>query len=180
MQHVMVDIETLSTEPDAPIISIGAVKFDPNSFTIGETFYCPISISSNFEIGRKASASTLEWWMGKDNRTALDQYLEAEKEPLWTALDGFATWFGTESLPTWGNGATFDNVILSEAFKACSIPRPWSHRHDRCYRTLCALKPDMEIRREGTYHNALDDAITQAKHMQRIVQHCFTSSICVS
>ena len=35
MQHVMVDIETLGTGPDAVIKSLGAVDFDPQTGEIG-------------------------------------------------------------------------------------------------------------------------------------------------
>ena len=43
MTHIMLDIETFGTGPDAVITHIGAVKFDPNAkqdkFTAKEKFY---------------------------------------------------------------------------------------------------------------------------------------------
>ena len=71
----------------------------------------------------------------------------------------------------WGNGATFDNVIIRSAFKAVGLPVPWSFRNDKCYRTVANLLPKERqpaLERSGTAHNALDDAITQAVHLQKV------------
>ena len=37
--HAMIDLETLSTRPDATVITIGAVKFDPIT-TVNPTVDC--------------------------------------------------------------------------------------------------------------------------------------------
>lgn len=70
----------------------------------------------------------------------------------------------------WGNGADFDNVILTNAYRAVGISRPWEPYHDRCYRTLKNLRRDIHLYRTGTHHNALYDAITQAEHAVRLLQ----------
>ena len=69
------------------------------------------------------------------------------------------------SIGVWGNGASFDNVILSESYYRAAILRPWPFWKDRCYRTIKTIYPDVELVRSGTHHNALDDARTQAEHL---------------
>jgi exodeoxyribonuclease VIII len=68
----------------------------------------------------------------------------------------------------WGNGATFDNVILANAYDACRIRRPWKYYADMCFRTVRNQYPHVQVKRQGTHHNALDDALTQAHHLQAI------------
>ena len=67
----------------------------------------------------------------------------------------------------WGNGASFDNAILSTAYELCELEtvQPWRFYNDRCYRTVKSLYPEVAMVRTGTYHNALDDAESQALHL---------------
>lgn len=70
----------------------------------------------------------------------------------------------------WGNGAAFDNVVLTNAFRAVGLQMPWSYRLDRCYRTLRALFEDIEAPPfVGVRHTALADALAQADHAQNIM-----------
>ena len=169
--HVMVDLETMGTGNDAAIISLGAVKFDPMTEEIGDKFYVRVSLESSKAHGLTLDASTIMWWMHPDRAAAREALIVDEDHDLATALEGFSMWYGTDTLPVWGNGATFDNVILRAAFRACNMETPWPFWADRCYRTLKSLAPDIQLERRGTHHNALDDAETQAAHMQHIVQH---------
>ncbi|EAZ1146628.1 3'-5' exoribonuclease, partial [Salmonella enterica] len=47
MNHLMVDLETMGNGPYAPVISIGAVFFDPNTGETGEDFSVNISLESS-------------------------------------------------------------------------------------------------------------------------------------
>lgn len=44
MNHLMIDLETMGSGPYAPIISIGAVFFDPNTGAIGDDFQVNVSL----------------------------------------------------------------------------------------------------------------------------------------
>jgi len=169
--HVMIDIETLGTSTEAVIISIGACKFDPNNHRtkIEDSFYVAIDPTSCTNAGLKIDASTVMWWLSSDQDSARAQMMKDERLDLWTALDGFKQWFGNESLPVWGNGATFDNVIVRAAYQKVGEAAPWQFWHDRCYRTVKSMAPDVKLVRMGTHHNALDDAISQAQHLRKIV-----------
>ena len=160
MNNVMLDIETLGTDPGCPVIAIGAVKFDADSVS-KDTFYLPITLQSNFDYGLKPSAATIEWWMGQE--TAAKTIFGGERFNLAVALQEFQKWFSVDSI--WGNSARFDCGILLAAYQAVGLEAPWRFWHEKCYRTVKGFAPHIELVREGTHHNALDDARSQAEHL---------------
>lgn len=166
MKNVMVDLETLGNGSNAVIIAIGAVEFDTES-GLGRVFYANIDPQSCVNAGLVMDVSTVMWWMKQSDqaRAAFDK----PSTTLTEALKAFFEWY-PEDANMWGNGATFDNVILSNAYKATGLNRPWPYWADRCYRTLKALHPDIAAARTGTHHNALDDATTQATHAIQILK----------
>lgn len=84
------------------------------------------------------------------------------------ALCEFATWLPKNS-NVWGNGSRFDNEILDNAYKSCGLVTPWSHRQDRCYRTIKDLHPEVKYIPPVIKHHALEDAVAQAKHLLAIM-----------
>ncbi len=116
----------------------------------------------------------MDWW---SKQAAAAQAVLAESEaktaqPLKDALTDltlYLTSFGSpKKIRVWGNGADFDNAILCLCYQAAGVPMPWDFWNNRCFRTLKNLAPHLKIERGGTYHNALDDARTQAQHALRI------------
>lgn len=73
--------------PYAPIISIGAAFFDPNSGEIGPDFEVNVSLESSMRYRARPDASTILWWMeqGEDARRALT----TDTQELSTALSGY-------------------------------------------------------------------------------------------
>lgn len=166
MRNIMIDLETMGTDSDAAIVSIGAVEF--SHLGLGRTFYSPINLQSNLEDGRSVTGSTIEFWLKQDEAARLA--LCDIKSSLRTILYQLSDWMPADPI-VWGNGATFDNVILANAYKALEISVPWKFYNDRCYRTLKALCPEIETEPFiGTKHNALADAVHQAKHAVRCLQ----------
>ncbi len=168
--NVMLDLETMSTASNAAIVSIGAVKFSLNDDApnpIVDTFYCTVDAKSCAALGLEISKATVEWWASQP-REVMDS-LRHNAIPLKKALTDFSKWYGSKSLPTWGCGASFDNVIIANAYEAAGLIRPWKYWHDRCYRTMKEIiKLDEDVR-QGTYHNALDDAMHQTTHLLKIL-----------
>ena len=167
-ENVMIDLETMGTNNNAAIIAIGAVTFDFEG-NIGPTFYETIDLASSVENGGVMDASTVLWWMKQSG----DARKEFEREGLleYVVLEHFQEFlaqFGSD-VKVWGNGASFDNVILANAYTRWVMDKPWQYYNDRCYRTMKGLHPEIMMEREGTHHNALADAISQAKHLQRIM-----------
>lgn len=167
--NVTIDLETLGTGNDAVILSIGAVKHTVTK--IIDNFHVGIDPVSCQAVGLKMDASTVLWWMKNDLGAARDALLGLERVDLVSGLLGFSQWFGPEPLPIWGNGSTFDNVILRSAYAACGLEYPTPFWMDLCYRTLKTVIRGLEPEREGVHHDALDDATHQAKHWQAIMQH---------
>lgn len=169
--HVMVDLETLGTAPGSVIWSIGAAKFDPMTDMLDDTFHVVVDVRDAVGRGLTINADTMLWWMDASRTEAREQLLQpATAVDTFSALHGFAEWYGQDSLPTWGNGATFDNVLLRTAMERVGVECPWRFWDDRCYRTFKALAPAVKLERLGTHHNALSDAISQARHMQNIIK----------
>ena len=175
--HVMLDLETMGTGSYAAIIAIGAVKFDPHAYTVGaegaETFYMPVTLESSMKAGFRVDAGTIEWWMKPARTAARERWLAEDKVQLDEALLAFIEWFGADdTMPVWGNGAAFNNVVLSNAYLALGIDKPWGYKADRCFRTFkSAILPAVSAPVYGTAHHALDDAIIQALWLQKIVNY---------
>lgn len=166
--HVMLDLETWGTGNKALIVSIGACKFDEDR--ILDRFHVAVDPVSAQAHGLEIDASTILWWLSSERDEARRNWLAQDRVDLGSALLGFHDWCktGPEAAAIWGNGATFDNVILRSAFAATGQDYPVRFWQDQCYRTVKNHAPGVELIREGTHHNALDDAVSQAKHLQAI------------
>jgi exodeoxyribonuclease VIII len=173
MDNVSLDLETMGTGPSAAIVAIGAVAFDLEARETGSIqFYSAVTLNSSMEAGLELDADTVMWWMQQsvEARSAL---YAGERIGLPLALEEFSRWLidiAGKDAKVWGNGATFDNVVISSAYKACGLDRPWSFRNDRCYRTVRALHPEIaDAPNFGTKHNALDDARYQAAQLIKMI-----------
>lgn len=175
MKHIMVDLETLGTAPGSAILSIGAVEFDPYSDRIGATFDRHIDLVGSFAAGFEVSASTTLWWLtqSEDARSRIIRGQVGAQHPAGVLVDfsGFCEQVSAsikKDVVIWGNGASFDNVLLGEAYRMVNLLPPWEFWNDKCYRTIKGEYPDVKLVREGVHHDALHDAISQAKHLQSI------------
>lgn len=61
--HLMLDLETMGKKPGAPIVSMGAVFFDPITGETGGEFYRVICLESSMYFGAKPDAGTILWWL---------------------------------------------------------------------------------------------------------------------
>ncbi|EOU4393393.1 3'-5' exoribonuclease [Escherichia coli] len=176
--HLMIDLETMGTGPDAQIASIGAVFFDPQTGEMGPVFNKTIDMKTG---GGTVNISTIEWWLQQSSeaRTAI----LTDKIPMDDALLQFREFIDENSgeffVQVWGNGSNFDNVILRRSYERQEIPCPWRYTNDRDVRTIVALGLVMDfdarsvITFEGERHNALHDARYQAKYVSAIWQKLF-------
>ena len=168
MNNVMLDLETMGTRPGSVIVSVGAIEFDPKSAQLGRTFYNTCSIQSAVDVGLAMDPETVTWWLSQSEDARKE--LTKAKGDLKSVLTSFAHWVFHcgKDVKLWGNGSDFDNALLAEAYRRIDQPIPWKFWNNRCYRTMKSLFPGVKLEREGTHHNALDDAIYQAKHLQLI------------
>jgi len=165
----MIDLETLGTTADAVIMSIGAVKFDLDSDKIDNAgFYASVSVDSNLSRGRRVDESTLIWWL---QQTPEAQTVFTEpKQSLESALEELSDWLETDKYCVWANGADFDTPMLQHAYRQHNMETPWNFWNNRCFRTFKNLPQSRlaVIENTGVKHNALTDALNQAKHAQAI------------
>ena len=162
-KNVMVDLETMGNTPGCAIVSIGAVVFDEKG--LGAEFYRTIDLEDAVKRGLHLDPSTVKWWVDQ-NPEALKQAMKGEYS-LERALVDFGEWLNEPSRvgsAIWGNGSDFDNVLLAAAYAAIGKELPWKFYMNKCYRTLKGFFPKNKLVRVGTFHNALDDAKSQASH----------------
>lgn len=63
MNNLMIDLESMGKKPNAPIVSIGAVFFDPQSGELGQEFYTAVNLESAMEQGAVPDGDTILWWL---------------------------------------------------------------------------------------------------------------------
>ncbi|OSL60633.1 putative exonuclease VIII, ds DNA exonuclease encoded by prophage [Escherichia coli H383] len=176
--HLMIDLETMGANTNAPIVVIGAVFFDPQTGEIGPVFYIVISLTDAMNIGAVPDGGTIEWWLKQSSEARAAILTDQVK--LKDALSRFREFINEYSdekfVQVWGNGATFDNAILRTSYERLDIPCPWRYHNDRDVRTIVELGKTIDfdartvIPFEGVRHNALDDARHQAKYVSAIWQ----------
>ncbi|EIG2077190.1 3'-5' exoribonuclease, partial [Escherichia coli] len=121
--HLMIDIETMGKNPNAAIISIGAIFFDPQTGDMGPEFSKTIDLDT---AGGVIDRDVIKWWL-KQSREAQSAIL-TDEIPLDDALLQLREFIAENSgeffVQVWGNGANFDNVILRRSYERQGIPCP--------------------------------------------------------
>lgn len=167
MKDLMIDFETLGTGADAMVISLGAVFFDIETQQLGPTFYMAFDVEDQMKKGRVFTKSTLKWWLGQAD--AAKKVFHEQAKPTELVLKTFSDWVksngGKKYTRPWGNGATFDISIIESLFEQFGVECPWMYYNImdlRTFRRFVANGTEVP-KKEGTNHNALDDAKNQAK-----------------
>ena len=159
--RIMLDIETLGLAPGAAILSIGACVFDTDG--VGATFERSIDLESCQDRGLAIDADTLQWWLDQD--AAAQEQLTGGGD-LAGALRELTVWAdGHEPAEWWANSPKFDMAHLEAAYDAVALNPPWDFYELRDVRTVQALPGAVELEQDGTEHDALDDAVHQAREV---------------
>ena len=176
MIEFMVDLETMGSGPTAAIVSIGCVPFDRESLIVlQDEFYTVVDLESSLKAGLTAESSTILWWMTQSEE-ARTELFSRRRAQLYEALSALRYWMAglvpaKNDRKVWGNGAAFDNVILSSAYKAAGLETPWNFWNDRCFRTMKNEFADVPLPdRAGLHHKAVDDARYQAECLVEILR----------
>lgn len=172
----MLDIETMGNGNNSAILSIGACYFEPSNGEIGKIFHREVNLQSSIDAGCDIDASTVIWWMGQDERPRSKFARNDKADDLHVVIIDFMEFTKGFKTQVWGNGSTFDNVIIKNAADHCDTPISWEFWNDRDVRTIVELgktigiDPKQHIPFEGVKHDALDDAKHQAKYVSVIWQ----------
>ncbi|EPN4441085.1 3'-5' exoribonuclease domain-containing protein, partial [Escherichia coli] len=136
--HLMIDLKTMGKNPDAPIISIGAIFFDPQTGDMGPEFSKTIDLET---AGGVIDRDVIKRWL-KQSREAQSAIM-TDEIPLDDALLQLREFIDENSgeffVQVWGNGANFDNTILRRSYERQGIPCPWRYYNDRDVRTIVEL-----------------------------------------
>lgn len=162
--HAMIDLETLHTTPQAAVLTVGGVKFDPNNESEPHSeFYYKLDIDSQ---ERDISDDTIAWWGQQDAKVQEEAFSPEGRVHIDEFLDSLPRWMvGVDVL--WGHGYGFDITIIEDMLRQRGKPIPWQFWQVKDSRTLFSCcKVDPRKAMQTDLHNALADAYFQAKSVQ--------------
>lgn len=175
MRDVMVDIEAMGQGPDAAIVAIAAVFFDPFTGVLGPDFYEIVDLRDSAKYGT-IDAATVLWWL-KQDAAVRDEITIKTSYSLKSVLHDLQTFFklnGPEYVRFWGNGVDYDKVILESAFRAVELQAPWKYHAGMDVRTvvdigrrIAGIDPKYDAP-TGISHHALDDAKNQIRYVSAV------------
>lgn len=171
--HLMIDLETLGTNPDCVVTQIGVCVFDINVLGLihWSENYRPDPNEQIFERKRTITWDTFRWWMGQSN-DARESMIKNAMGPMDDCLQMFindvSMQFGWKDIEgVWSHGLTFDVAIMEHLFRQYEIKCPWKYNVLRDTRTIFALVPRMVMRKALVAHDAREDALNQAMNIQK-------------
>lgn len=174
----MIDLETLATSPDAAILTIGAVKFDPFGDDVREPdcdkFYVKVDLDSCDSIGLVTNEDTINWWANQSKEAQDEAFSEEGRIHIVDAMNQLYK-FCWGAKRVWSHGASFDVVICEHVFRKIGKAVPWSFWQVRCTRTLFDIGIDPQ-RPPVLKHHALEDAWNQAVGVQNVFKKLRTAS----
>lgn len=178
LSDIMIDLETLATSPNAAVLTIGAVRFDPFNNDIGnptcQKLYLKVDLDSCDEFGLEVNEDTIAWW-GQQSKEAQEEAFTPEGRihvrDAFNQLYKFC--WGAKRV--WSHGASFDTVICENIFKKLNKACPWKFWEVRCTRTLFDIGINPE-RPPVLKHHALEDAWNQTIGVQNVFQRLRSST----
>lgn len=177
---VMVDLETLGVDDDAPIFQVAAVAFDIATGDVYKKFNGIINLEDQVVA---VDGNTLKWWLNTDaellNRLINSDYAIPEFEIvdyLWEWLIDLDNG-SYRNTHMWANGISFDIVKLKKMFDRHGMTLPIRYSNERDVRTIIDLaatlsgQTDLEFKKEhqidNVKHDALDDCMSQVQQVSR-------------
>ena len=173
-QHIMIDLETLGTTIDSNILTVGALKFDPNEdyrnwtwgdFPKDQVFYRRVDPATGSNIGLKIDEDTLAWWAKQNDDVKAEAFTDEDRHPIDQVFKELYKFCMTGKY-IWAQGVAFDTVICEQIYKRLERGAPWMFYNLRDTRTLFDLA-DPEIAK-AQHHHALFDCWRQTVGVQNV------------
>ena len=177
--HVMINIETLSTKPNAAIMQVAAVLFDLQGTMRVPMFNEYVTLESQQDYCR-VDTDTIRFWFGVEPN-ARAHIIEGfdRAMPIKTVLNRLILWplqnfdIKWENIDTvWAKPSTFDIPILETAFANLNISAPWQYSQVKDVRSFVqGLTGDDRLPSlpNGGYYmpnHAVDDCKMQIRSLQ--------------
>lgn len=181
-KDVMLDIETLSLQSDALVLSIGAVKFNsveqPASRPLWECATSFLAVPSLLEqvlLGRHVDQGTQKWWATQPVQ-AQDHWCgpAVNSIKVYEALQGLAEYV-SDADRVWANGIVFDIGILESLYRQFKMSIPWKYSSVRDARTFYDTHPSTRTwtgSEDWIAHHPVGDCKHQ---IVRLWEHGYTS-----
>ena len=178
-QHIMIDLETLATTINANVLTIGAIRFDPNAdysdwkwgeFPKIQTFYRRVDPESGSKIGLINDDETIAWWSQQSQEVRDESFSEEDRYPIDQVMKEFYK-FCLPGKYFWAQGVAFDTVICEQIFKKLKRGAPWMFYNLRDTRTLFDLK-DANMP-SARHHHALFDCWRQIVGVQNVYRQIY-------
>jgi hypothetical protein len=162
----MIDIETLGTAHSSIFLSVAAVPFDlkTRAYKGKEFFYKTVELNSAMKAGLTIDPSTLQWWLNQKPEVMKLMFKDAQ--PLEEVLKDLSAYFKAKGLIyPWGNSASFDLGILTNAYQKIGLPVPWKFYNERCYRTVVSLFAQNVPKKPENAHDPVADCHYQLNRL---------------
>lgn len=179
-EHVMIDLETLGTERDSVILSLGAVKFDRNKIYEDDGLYLQLKWQDQLDNGGTVTEGTIRFWLGQPaaSRDAILSRNNALSPN--EAISVLNAWFlksihKPKNCGVWAKGPTFDLSLLEDLYSRQGLERPpWPYWAERCVRTALLMPGVDTIKRpkDMTEHHPFYDAVYQAMQVKKFLIAC--------
>ena len=177
--EIMFDLETLSLQPNALVLTIGMVVFEGGN--ILSNHYFRLNQRDMSKIDFHVCNDTLEWWRKQSpeaRKNAMDYDNEEPKPKHPYAVLQAINWIikrcsnmetnttsnTSPNILIWTNGYV-DLMWLNNLYQYFDVHKPWKYWQERDFRTAKAMLPDVEIPNEPIAHHAMYDAMWQTKYL---------------
>lgn len=194
--HVMIDLETMATSPDAAVVAVAAVTFDPfalvrhvtNTGPAPATFYRNVELLSSVLIGGGAvDTRTIDWWRTRPEQERDGLLNDPPPASIDVVMGELHSWLAdVEPAGVWSHGASFDPPILALLAKRLRMMGPlWDYKTVYDTRTLFMLAkhfeppPDVAVEAAGAAgsnvaHKAIADCVWQIRKVQESIRRLST------
>ena len=135
LNDVMIDIETLSREPGAVVLSIAAVRLDPYADRMAEPFSIRLPPQEQIDGGAHVEFATLRWWMRQSEAARAASFEGPCAQSVAEGLRKFTRYLAcipAERLRLWSNGPSFDGAQLCMLYHRTGLPWPYAQPFCTC------------------------------------------------
>lgn len=175
MKAASLDIETLGTNSDAVVLSIGACIVTPDGVQTEGSFYSRVNIQQQIDLGRSITEGTLRFWLDQDRAVQKSTFGYGDGPSIREVVSKLYAWLDVHGFPgVYCKGPQFDAAILDSMADSAKVQRPVHYRKWRDIRTLeeiivwaghedLLMQTKETMSKWGGAHDALADAQMQGE-----------------
>ncbi len=182
-EHVMIDIETLSTKNNARILTISAVKFnllEENQNKIENELEMLIDQDLTYEEMQAfdINVDTMSWWEKREKEIYEYNFKKEPRINLKDALIRLNEFLGKSTKHFWCQGMNFDPIILEHAYSFYGLKPVWKFYEWRDSRTIIKLLYEYNPPNSNqNNHKSIDDCKNQIKNLKHVINMLQRKSI---